>query len=175
MTLATQAALIGEPCNGPLSEQRATLDALLRRSEWPKPSRLPNGKPIFDDAHCSFSHGGGWVFAAQSALPIGIDVEAAAPRLQNARRRYVGPADRPVLEAFGDNLDTLCKLWTAKEAAFKVFGSGLDFLTGLEWRSVSPDSARALATTQGVMLDISWQQLTDPKAWIAVAIQHPPV
>ena len=171
MPLGGQAALIGEPCNGPLAEQRATLDALLRRSEWPIPSKLPNGKPILDHGHCSLSHGGGWVIAAQSQVPIGIDVEATAPRLQKARRRFVGPADQPVLDVFGDNPDTLCKLWTAKEAAFKVFGSGLDFLTGLKWQSVDGHSARAMATRQRIKLDISWQQLTGPTAWLAIALR----
>ena len=110
MTLADHAALIGEPCEGPISDQRALTDALLQRSGWPKPSKLPNGKPIVEHGHCSVSHGGGWVFAAHSPVPIGIDVEAATPRLQKARRRFVGPADQPVLDVFGDNLDTLCRL-----------------------------------------------------------------
>ena len=172
MTLADHAALIGEPCEGPISDQRALTDALLQRSGWPKPSKLPNGKPIVEHGHCSVSHGGGWVFAAHSPVPIGIDVEAATPRLQKARRRFVGPADQPVLDFFGDNLDTLCRLWTAKEAAFKVFGSGLDFLTGLEWKAVNSHSARATATVQGMDLDISWQQLSSPTAWLAVALNN---
>lgn len=172
MTLADHAALIGEPCEGPISDQRATMDALLQRSGWPKPSRLHNGKPVLDQGHCSLSHGGGWVFAAQSPVPIGIDVEAVAQRLQKARRRFVGSADQPVLDAFGDNLDTLCLLWTAKEAAFKVFGSGLDFLTGLQWSDIHGHSARAEATVQGVTLDISWQQLENPNAWLAVAMNN---
>ena len=99
-------------------------------------------------------------------------IDLVAPRLQKARRRFVGSADQPVLDAFGDNLDTLCLLWTAKEAAFKVFGSGLDFLTGLQWSDIHGHSARAEATVQGVTLDISWQQLESPNAWLAVAMNN---
>jgi phosphopantetheinyl transferase len=171
MTPGAQAALIGEPFNGALAAQRATLDALLLRSGWDLPTRLPNGKPVLEKGYCSLSHGGGWVIAGQSSLPIGIDVEAPGLRLQNVRRRFVGPADQPVLDAFGDNIDTLCMLWTAKEAAFKVFGTGLDFLTGLEWREIRGHSARARATTQGVSLEVTWNRLSDPKAWLAIALQ----
>ena len=135
--------------------------------------RLPNGKPIVEHGHCSVSHGGGWVFAAHSPVPIGIDVEAATPRLQKARRRFVGPADQPVLD-FSATTSTPCaRLWTAKEAAFKVFGSGLDFLTGLEWKvRTQPLCARNGNSFRAWTLDISWQQLSSPTAWLAVALNN---
>lgn len=108
--------------------------------------------------------------------PIGIDVEAPGERLARVRRRFAGPADIPVLEQFGDNLDTLCRLWTAKEAAFKVFGTGLDFMTGLEWHDLHDGHdghdghAVVWAPVQAQHLHITWRQLLNPAAWLAVAI-----
>ena len=173
MALAHNAALIGEPCGGPISTQRAALKAMMDRAKWPEPTRLANGKPVVNEGHCSLSHGGGWVIAAQSPLPIGVDVEAVEERLERARRRFVGPQDQPVIDVMGDNLGTLCRIWTAKEAAFKVFGTGVDFLTGLRWENVGTEAATATAVDQGVTLDITWYTLADPKAVLAVAQVRP--
>ena len=173
MALGHNAALIGEPCGGPISEQRAALKAMMDRAGWPEPARLPNGKPVVSEGHCSLSHGGGWIIAAQSPSPIGVDVEAAEDRLERARRRFVGPQDQPVLDVLGENLDALCRIWTAKEAVFKVFGTGFDFLTGLRWEEVKDESATATAVVQGVTLNISWHTLTKPEAVLAIAQARP--
>lgn len=175
MTLPEGAVLIAEPCVGKLELQRAALKALWGRQGWPEWQLLPNGKPVLTahDQHCSLSHGGGWVAAAMAPHPIGIDVEAPGERLAGARRRFAGPADAPVLDLFGDNLDTLCRLWTAKEAAFKVFGTGLDFLTGLEWRDIHNESANVWAPVQSQCLRITWCRLFEPDAWLAVATTAP--
>ena len=172
MTLNKGVTLIGEPCGGALIAQRAALKALLARHNWPKMRQLANGKPILDKGHCSLSHGGGWVTAARSPFPIGVDVEASAERLHTARRRFVGPADQPILDHFGDNTETLCRLWTAKEAAFKVFGEGVDFLTGLQWDVFEGERARATATVQQQTLTVSWHHLAEPAAWLATAVAN---
>jgi len=169
MTLPGGAMLIGEPCAGDLHAQRAALSVLMARFGWPETARNALGQPVLPVGYCSLSHGGGWVTAAKGEAPIGIDVEAAGQRLENARRRFAGPADQPVLDHFGDSLDTLCRLWTAKEAVFKVFGTGVDFLTGLEWAEVNDTMARVKAVAQHVDLDLSWHRLRDPHAWMAVA------
>ena len=172
MTLPEGAVLIAEPCVGKLEVQRTALKALWNRQGWPEWQHLANGKPVLaaPHEHCSLSHGGGWVAATLSPVPIGIDVEAPGERLERARRRYAGPADQLVFEHFGDNLDTLCRLWTAKEAAFKVMGTGVDFLTGLEWLEVHPDHAEVKLTAQSHHLRISWNRLNHPKAWLATAV-----
>ena len=111
--------------------------------------------------------------AVRAPLPVGIDVEAPGERLERVRRRYAGPADTPVLEQFGDNLDALCRLWTAKEAAFKVFGTGVDFLTGLEWLKIGDDKAEVRLTAQAQHLQVCWFRLDQPEAWLAVATSEP--
>ena len=173
MTLADQAALIGEPCNGPFRSNGPLLDALLRRSAWPKPSKLPNGKAHSRSWPLQLVPWGGLGVCSTISRSHWHRCRSHCPRLQKARRRFVGPRP-PVLDVFGDNLDTLCKLWTAKEAAFKVFGSGLDFLTGLEWKAVR-HSARATGHKPAVMLDISWQQLYRPNSLARRALnnEHP--
>ena len=175
MALGHNAALIGEPCGGPISEQRAALKAMMDRAGWPEPARLPNGKPVVSEGHCSLSHGGGWIIAAQSPSPIGVDVEAAEDRLERARRRFVGPQDQPVFDVMGENLGTLCRIWTAKEAAFKVFGTGVDFLTGIQWTRVSDDGAHLIAVQQDVELALRWAPLDGPSAttWLALAVVSP--
>lgn len=161
--------LIGEPCSGDLNTQRKALSALMDRSGWPATEKNGLGQPVLPTGFCSLSHGGGWVVGACSEAPIGIDVEAAGQRLEKVRRRFAGPADQPVLDHFGDSLDTLCRLWTAKEAVFKVFGTGVDFLTGLEWTEVTDSMARVKAVAQNVELELLWHHLQDPQAWMAVA------
>lgn len=176
MTLQSELTLIGEPCVGNLQAQQAALRALIKRSDWPEWSTTTNGKPVWEAGHLSLSHGGGWVIAARGKSPIGVDVETASERLQRARRKYVGPADQAVLDLHGDNLDALCRIWTAKEAAFKVFGTGVDFLTGLQWEWLKADEATVLATAQKAQLHITWHRLEQPDAWLATAraVETPP-
>ncbi|MDC0600308.1 4'-phosphopantetheinyl transferase superfamily protein [Flavobacteriales bacterium] len=155
----TEFPVIGLPALGGIDEQRATMSILLQQHGWPEPSKEDTGRPRLGTEYCSLSHGGGWVAAARSPTPIGIDLEEASSRLEKVRRRYVGPHDQPVLDQFGDSLTTLCKIWTAKEAAFKVFGTGVDFLNGLTWTSVHPHSAQLTAVSQNQPLILRWHNL----------------
>ena len=164
--------LIARRAVGTLAEQRAALAAMMADAGWPEPTREDSGRPRMGDGFCSLSHGGSWVAAVRGDRLVGVDVEGATERLRKVRARFVGPADQPVLEQFGDTLDTLCRLWTAKEAAFKVFGTGVDFLTGLQWTQVGDHGATAKANVQGALLDIRWQKLATPDAWVAVALSR---
>ena len=163
--------LIAKESTGTLAQQRQGLTQLLVDAGWPAPTKEDSGRPRMGNAFCSLSHGGGWVAAVRGNRPVGVDVEGATERLNRARRKFVGSADQPILNHFGDNLNTLCRLWTAKEAVFKAFGTGVDFLTGIEWNEVSADGARLTATTQGVCLELKWMQLQGKTgtAWLAVA------
>ena len=83
--------------------------------------------------------------------------------------------DGLVAHQFGDALDTLCRLWTAKEAVFKAFGTGVDFLTGIAWTQVSDDGARLIAVQHDVELILRWEALDGPEAttWMALAVAMP--
>ena len=103
----------------------------LRGRDLAKTSKLPNGKPIVEQGHCSVSHGGGWVIAAHIPCSHWHRCRGGhCQRFKTAAPCLSGLRTSLFLTLFGDNLDTLCRLWTAKEAAFKVFGRGLDFSDG---------------------------------------------
>ena len=174
-TILNDYKLIAKESTGTLAQQRLGLTQLLVDAGWPAPTKEDSGRPRMGNAFCSLSHGGGWVAAVRGNRPVGVDVEGATERLKRARRKFVGSADQPILNHFGDNLNTLCRLWTAKEAVFKAFGTGVDFLTGIEWNEVSTDGARLTATTQGVCLELKWMQLQGKTgtAWLAVASEIP--
>lgn len=100
--------------------------ALARHGVPPEAQRFtsnPWGKPLLAEAeHLQFSlsHSGNWVVCAVADHPVGVDLEY--PRCSAAiARRYFHP-----LEAIhGDNPDSLCRIWTAKEAFVKALGVGL--------------------------------------------------
>ena len=167
--------IVARAASGPLAAQRTALAALINEAGWATPTKEKTGRPRLGEDHCSLSHGGGWVVAARCKRPVGVDVEHAAERLHRARRRFVGPADQPVLDAFGDDLDTLCRLWTAKEAVYKVFGTSMDFLTGIEWQEVQAEGGHVTALQHGVPLDLHWKRLGKPTdgIWLATAVVRP--
>lgn len=166
--------IIARTASGPLAAQRTALAALIEAEGWDAPTREETGRPRLGEDYCSLSHGGGWVVAARSKRPVGVDVELAAERMHRIRRRFVGPADQPVLDAFGDDLDTLCRLWTAKESVYKVFGTAVDFLTGIEWQGVHAEGARITALQHSSAVDLHWKRLGDPAdgIWLTAAVLH---
>ena len=165
--------LLAKQCTGTLAQQRAGMTQLLAEAGWPTPTKKETGQPRMGNQFCSLSHGGGWVAAVRGDRPVGIDVEAATDRLLRTRGRFVGSADQLVLNRFEDNIDTLCRIWTAKEAVFKAFGTGVDFLRGIEWTEVSTDGACVLATAQDVSLELRWVPLFGEAAttWLAIAAE----
>ena len=165
--------IIGCEVNGDIHAQRTAMKALLQNAGWPQPEKESNGRPRMGRDFCSLSHGGGWALAVRHSSPIGADVEAASERLLNVAPRFCGELDQPVLDHFGSSLNTLCRLWTAKEAVFKAFGTGVDFLTGIEWTEVHDHGARILATRQQCTLHLHWRSLDRTPdglpVWLAVA------
>lgn len=63
------------------------------------------------------------VAAVRNAVPIGIDVEAVAPRGEGFGRVAMTPAERELMAPQGDR--GLARAWVAKEAAAKHTGNGL--------------------------------------------------
>ena len=168
--------LVGCPVDGPIDAQRAALAQLCAEAGWPEVHKEDSGRPRVGQAFCSLSHGGGWALAARHPRPIGIDVEAESERLFRVRSRFCGPLDAPVTDCFGDGAEALCRLWTAKEAAFKAFGTAVDFLTGLEWTEVTETGARIHALQHGRQLDLQWTCMPgDRPVWLAVAIADPDI
>ena len=166
--------VVGCPVEGDIRAQRAAMAQLLAQAGWPTPRKEDSGRPRMANAHCSLSHGGGWAVAARHTRPIGVDVEAASDRLLKVAARFCAPADQPVLDHFGEGMETLCRLWTAKEAVFKAFGTSVDFLTGIRWTEVGDDTARLTAVQHTCDLELRWIRMPQSTApapvWLAVAV-----
>ena len=104
------------------------------------------GKPLLADRdapHFSLSHGGCWVLCAVGDSPLGVDVEL--PRCTMAiARRFFHPAELESLAAQPLPLqsDSLCRLWTGKEAFVKALGRGLTLPLDSFRITLTPDSAQ---------------------------------
>ena len=90
----------------------------------------PDGAPRLDGAFVSIGHAGRGGHAVGAAAlgdrPVGVDVEAVAPRHPALWRRMLRDDERPALDALGgptDEAQTL--LWSMKEAVLKGQRTGL--------------------------------------------------
>ena len=84
----------------------------------PLPRLLPNGKWVADNCYLSLSHTDGYVAAAVSDLPVGVDIERADRKLPTGLIARIACGKETTLYATPDNA-RLLQLWTAKEAIFK--------------------------------------------------------
>ena len=84
----------------------------------PLPRLLPNGKWVADNCYLSLSHTDGYVAAAVSDLPVGVDIERTNRRLAKGLYDRIACGKEKALYAALDNTQLL-QLWTAKEAVFK--------------------------------------------------------
>lgn len=84
----------------------------------PLPRLLPNGKWVADDCYLSLSHTDGYVAAAVSDLPVGVDIERTNRKLAKGLYDRIVCGKEKALYAALDNTQLL-QLWTAKEAVFK--------------------------------------------------------
>ena len=84
----------------------------------PLPRLLPNGKWVADNCYLSLSHTDGYVAAAVSDLPVGVDIERTNRRLAKGLYDRIVCGNEKALYAAPDNTQLL-QLWTAKEAVFK--------------------------------------------------------
>ena len=84
----------------------------------PLPRLLPNGKWVADNCYLSLSHTDGYVAAAVSDLPVGIDIERTNRKLAKGLYERIVCGNEKALYTAPDNTQLL-QLWTAKEAVFK--------------------------------------------------------
>ena len=84
----------------------------------PLPRLLPNGKWVADNCYLSLSHTDGYVAAAVSDLPVGVDIERTNRKLAKGLYDRIACGKEKALYATLDNTQLL-QLWTAKEAVFK--------------------------------------------------------
>ena len=82
-----------------------------------------NGKPYLSDnsKHISISHTHSHVAIAISERAIGIDIEAKERNAYAVVASYLQPQEREALSTTGNPQKEAIRLWTAKEAAFKLY------------------------------------------------------
>lgn len=73
--------------------------------------------------HWSVSHARRFSAGVVARAPVGVDVEAIAPRRQDVVRRVATRAELDLLGGF--TWETFFRVWTAKEAVLKKAGCGI--------------------------------------------------
>ena len=81
-----------------------------------------NGKPYLADSikHISISHTQGFVAIAFSNTPIGIDIESTNRKAHAVIRSFLQSQEIEMLNENPDTSNEALRLWSAKEAAFKL-------------------------------------------------------
>jgi len=119
-------------------QTRALLHGLLAEQLGVAPQQLtpslgPHGKPELPGLAFNSSHSGSWALLALGPVTaLGIDLEEARPRPQLPQLLYYF-LNKLDLECFNQypkhmHLQLFYRVWTAKEAALKAWGRGLDQL-----------------------------------------------
>ncbi|MFM6934950.1 MAG: 4'-phosphopantetheinyl transferase superfamily protein [Flavobacteriales bacterium] len=96
-----------------------------------------SGKPyIGNDAHSfiSISHSKNYCALSVGVVEMGIDIEEISERIERISERFVHPEEMEFIEQ--DRLTGLTRLWTMKEAMFKLNArTGIEFKTELRIES----------------------------------------
>ena len=121
--------LLYEKLNG-ADAHKAGLALLEKLYGGPLPEirRTKLGKPYFADSplHFSISHTPGYVFAALSERPVGIDAEEMDRDIKlSLAEKLLSPGELAQFQKAQDKRLALLKFWVLKEAAGKCTGQGL--------------------------------------------------
>ena len=86
--------------------------------------RLPSGQPVLQNrqSFVSIAHCDDWVVCAVSSKPIGIDIEKIRPTKPGMLQKVCTPEE---LEYAQQEESRFFEIWTAKEAYFKMKGTGI--------------------------------------------------
>ena len=97
-------------------------------TEQGKPYACLEGRPVPVGFNLSHSGNHGLIAISTTGRPVGIDVEERTPRrnLDELASTVCTPAEHAELASSPDHqkLDRFLRLWTAKEAIIKAFGTG---------------------------------------------------
>ena len=110
--LATRALLQHTPCKD---------SAILYHS---------NGKPYLGDSHkhISISHTQGYAAIAVADTPVGIDIELESRSPLAVAQAYLQPQETAALQGSSTPAAEALRLWTVKEAAFKLQAGSTEVL-----------------------------------------------
>ncbi len=87
-----------------------------------------NGKPVlkgFENVYFSWSHSGNRIACAVSKAPVGIDIEKIGNFPKKVAARVCSDAEFSFILESEHKASAFTKLWTMKEAAVKLRGTGI--------------------------------------------------
>lgn len=91
----------------------------------------PDGAPLIPQGHCSLSHSRSYAAAVTSKTPVGVDLETHRQQIQRIANKFIHPNEKQWIAL--DDIPALTRLWTAKEAIYKVVRqAGLSFAQAIE-------------------------------------------
>lgn len=102
------------------------------------PERLPSGQPVLSgsDLHVSISHCDDRVVCAVSSEAVGIDIEKIRP-IRPGMMERVCTAEELRYVRSGNETERFFEVWTAKEAYFKMVGTGITNLQAISILTLS--------------------------------------
>lgn len=85
------------------------------------------GKPYFESipVHFSLSHSGDYAACAVSDAPVGIDIEHDVKARETISNRFFSLEEQNTLLSAENKDLAFARIWTAKESALKLLGTGL--------------------------------------------------
>jgi phosphopantetheinyl transferase len=113
------------------------------------------GAPVVDvpNTHISVAHGGGMVAVAFAEERVGVDLESLDRNFDRIQSRYMTPTE----SALCDHDDWAARVWTAKEAIYKLYGKReIDLtedirITGLDTKSMTLTAE--VRDTKGIVVE----------------------
>lgn len=127
------------------------------------------GAPFIKDSltHISISHSAHLVAVAFSSSPIGIDIEHKAEQVLRVRKKFLNDRELSIID-YNDKVINL-RLWTAKEAVYKVHGKkGIDFKNDIYQDTHTKSIYRASDGLKNVLYNVEHYQY-DNNFTIAIA------
>ena len=114
------------------------------------------GKPEFDDIplYFSLSHSGNYAACALSDMAIGLDIEFRPEYNKKIAQRYFLQHEQDWLKGAENKNSVFAKIWTAKESALKIMGTGLS--KGLLSVGIYDDFA--VLEPEGLSLTLEWYE-----------------
>ena len=79
----------------------------------------PMGAPLLPNHHCSFSHTPDFAAVALDQSPVGVDIEFYRPKIKRIMSKFVHAKEVSLLPQ-QQAVEWLTRLWTAKEALYKI-------------------------------------------------------
>ncbi len=108
--------------------QYALYDAFGLRPERQRIAYGAQGKPFLADEKeifFNYSHSAGMILCAAAKREVGADIQKIKPYNARLAERICSEAELAQLDKAENRAEAFCRIWTAREAAAKLYGTGL--------------------------------------------------